>query len=104
MTVRGIDHAGITVRSVQSALGFYRDLLGLRVTDQGESDGPELEAITGLTGIRMRYAELDLGGAQLLEIVEFVSPPARRWRSGPATPGRPIWPCASTTSTRCASG
>ena len=41
MTVRGIDHAGITVASVEAALGFYCDLLGLRVTDQGEDEeGP----------------------------------------------------------------
>jgi len=32
MTVRGIDHAGITVASVAAALGFYRDLLGLAVS------------------------------------------------------------------------
>ena len=71
MTVRGIDHAGITVASLQAALGFYRDLLGLRVTGQGEDEGPELDAITGLSGVRMRYAELDLGGGQLLELIEF---------------------------------
>jgi lactoylglutathione lyase len=87
MTVRGIDHAGITVRSVQSALGFYRDLLGLRVTDEGESDGPELGAITGLTGIRMRYAELDLGAGQLLEILEFVTPAGTPLAQRPCDPG-----------------
>ena len=99
MTVRGIDHAGMTVASLHSALGFYRDLLGLRVTGQGEDDGPELDAITGLSDVRMRYAELDLGGGQLLELVEMSRPPGRRWRSGPATPGRPTWPCGWTTST-----
>ena len=74
MTVRGIDHAGITVASVEAALGFYRDLLGLRVTDQGEDEGPELDTIVGLKGARMRYAELDLGGGQLLEIIEYLAP------------------------------
>jgi catechol 2,3-dioxygenase-like lactoylglutathione lyase family enzyme len=73
MTVRGIDHAGITVASVATALGFYRDLLGLRVTDEGEDGGPELDAITGMSGLRIRYAELDLGGGQLLEVIEYVS-------------------------------
>ena len=61
--------------SLQAALRFYRDLLGLRVTDEGEDSGPELDAITGLSGVRMRYAELDLGGGQLLELIEF-DPPA----------------------------
>jgi len=28
---------------VADALGFYRDLLGLTVTDEGEDSGPDLE-------------------------------------------------------------
>jgi catechol 2,3-dioxygenase-like lactoylglutathione lyase family enzyme len=87
MTVRGIDHAGITVASLQSALGFYRDLLGLRLTDQGEDEGPELDAITGLSGTRMRYAELDLGGGQLLELVEMVAPAGTPFAQRPCDPG-----------------
>lgn len=74
MTVRGIDHAGITVASLEASLGFYRDLLGLRVIGEGEDSGPELDAITGLSGLRMRYAELDLGAGQLLEVIEFQPP------------------------------
>lgn len=74
MTVRGIDHVGITVGSIEAALGFYRDLLGLRVTDAGEDEGPELDAIVGLTGVRMHYAELDLGAGQLLEVIEYLAP------------------------------
>ena len=73
MTVSGIDHVGVTVASIKAALVFYRDLLGLRVTDEGEDSGPELDAITGMSGVRIRYAELDLGGGQLLEVIEYVS-------------------------------
>ena len=40
MTVLGIDHAGITVASIEAALGFYRDLLGLPVTGEGEDWAP----------------------------------------------------------------
>jgi catechol 2,3-dioxygenase-like lactoylglutathione lyase family enzyme len=87
MTVRGIDHAGITVASLQSALAFYRDLLGLAVTGQGEDEGPELDAITGLSGLRMLYAELDLGGGQLLELVEVVTPAGRPLAQRPCDPG-----------------
>jgi catechol 2,3-dioxygenase-like lactoylglutathione lyase family enzyme len=45
VSVLGIDHAGITVASIKAALVFYRDLLGLTVTDEGEDAGPELDAI-----------------------------------------------------------
>jgi catechol 2,3-dioxygenase-like lactoylglutathione lyase family enzyme len=87
MTVRGIDHAGITVASVEAALGFYRDLLGLRVADEGEGGGPELDAITGLSGVRIRYAELDLGGGQLLEVIEYRPPQGSQLTQRPCDPG-----------------
>jgi catechol 2,3-dioxygenase-like lactoylglutathione lyase family enzyme len=87
MTVGGIDHAGMTVASLHSALGFYRDLLGLRVTGQGEDEGPELDAITGLSDVRMRYAELDLGGGQLLELVEMIAPAGTPLAQRPCDPG-----------------
>ena len=78
MTVRDIDHAGIAVASLEAALHFYGDLLGLRVTDQGEDGGPELDGITGLSGVRIRYAELDLGAGQLLEVIETIAPTGTR--------------------------
>ena len=99
VTVRGIDHAGITVASLEAALRFYRDLLGLRVTGEGEDSGPELDAITGLSGVRMRYAELDLGGGQLLEVIEYTPPAGAGSSRGRATRARRTSPCESTTWT-----
>jgi catechol 2,3-dioxygenase-like lactoylglutathione lyase family enzyme len=87
VTVRGIDHAGVTVASLEAALHFYRDLLGLRVTDQGEDGGPELDAMTGLSGVRIRYAELDLGAGQLLEVIEAIEPAGTRLEQRPVDPG-----------------
>jgi lactoylglutathione lyase len=87
MSVRGIDHAGISVESLEATLHFYRDLLGLRVTDEGEDAGPELDAITGLSGVRMRYAELDLGAGQLLEVIEYRAPQGTRLEQGQPDPG-----------------
>jgi lactoylglutathione lyase len=87
VSVRGIDHAGITVASLEAALHFYRDLIGLRVTDEGEDAGPELDAITGLSGVRMRYAELDLGAGQLLEVIEFTPPDGGRLVQSPRDAG-----------------
>lgn len=87
MTVGGIDHAGITVASIEAALGFYRDLLGLRVTDEGEDEGPEVSAIVGLNGVRMRYAELDLGAGRLLEVIEYLAPEGAPLAQRPCDPG-----------------
>jgi lactoylglutathione lyase len=87
VSVHGIDHAGITVASVEAALGFYRDLLGLRVIDEGAEEGHELDAIVGLTGVRMLYAELDLGGGQVLEITQYLTPPGAQLAQRPCDPG-----------------
>jgi glyoxylase I family protein len=87
MTVCGIDHVGLTVGSLKAALHFYRDLLGLTVTDEGEDSGPELDAITGLTGVRIGYAELELGEGRLLELIEFHPPREMRLGQSPRNPG-----------------
>jgi catechol 2,3-dioxygenase-like lactoylglutathione lyase family enzyme len=87
VSVQGIDHAGITVASVEAALRFYRDLLGLRVIDEGQDEGPELDAIVGLSGVRMRYAELDLGGGQMLEVIQYLVPEGASLAQRPCDPG-----------------
>jgi catechol 2,3-dioxygenase-like lactoylglutathione lyase family enzyme len=87
VTVRGIDHAGIAVASLEAALHFYRDLLGLGVTDQGEDGGPELDAITGQSGVRIRYAELDLGAGQVLEVIEAITPAGMQLTQQPSAAG-----------------
>ena len=53
MTVHGIDHVGITVGSVEAALGFYRDLLGATVSYQFPADGEP------------GYVALELGASHL---------------------------------------
>ena len=80
-------HVNVNCSDLEQSLGFYRDLLGLRVTDEGEDSGPELDAITGLSGVRIRYAELDLGAGQLLEVIEFHPPEGRRLAQDPRGAG-----------------
>jgi glyoxylase I family protein len=63
-------HVGLQVEDIDRSLAFYRDLLGLRVTDEGEGGGPDTDELTGVQGLRFRFAELDLGAGQLLELIE----------------------------------
>jgi catechol 2,3-dioxygenase-like lactoylglutathione lyase family enzyme len=72
--IRGFHHASRTVKDMEASLAFYRDLLGLRLLGSGETTSPELEEIIGLGPIRLRWAELDLGGGQFLELFEYLSP------------------------------
>ena len=87
---------GVTVRDLDRSLRFYGDLLGLPVRARGEDDGPQLAAITGLDGARVRFADLDAGGGRLVELLQYLSPvaapaPARRTRPAAGT-WRSRWP------------
>ncbi len=66
--VHGIHHVGITVGDLDRSLIFYRDLLQMRVI------GISVEAvgeIVGNPGASARIADLDAGGGQLLELIDY---------------------------------
>lgn len=71
VAITGIDHVGITVRSLDASLAFYRDLLGLRVIEiSGEEDASK---IVGIPGTRIRVADLDTGDGRVFELLEYVA-------------------------------
>jgi len=69
-----LDHVSVTCADLDRSISFYRDVLGLAFLGRGESDGEDMSQITGLPGVRLLWAELDLGGGQLLELLEYTSP------------------------------
>jgi catechol 2,3-dioxygenase-like lactoylglutathione lyase family enzyme len=86
MTFR-IDHVSVTTGSLDRSIAFYRDVLGLPFKDRGEASQPELSTLTGLEDVRVRWAEFDLGGDQLLEVLEYVSPLGDPVEPRPNRPG-----------------
>jgi catechol 2,3-dioxygenase-like lactoylglutathione lyase family enzyme len=74
MTEIRLDHVSVTCADLDRSISFYRDVLGLAFLGRGESDGKDLSQITGLPDVRLRWAELDLGGGQLLELLQYTSP------------------------------
>ena|SRR5919108_212889 len=85
--VAGLHHVAVTASDLDRSIHFYRDLLGLPLLAQGESDGPEMSAITGLEDVRLRWAEFDLGDDQLLELLEYISPRGKRLVQRTCDPG-----------------
>jgi catechol 2,3-dioxygenase-like lactoylglutathione lyase family enzyme len=67
--VRRFHHFGITVAKLERSLGFYRDLLGMKVL--GISDEEDVSAIVAIAGARMRAADVDAGNGQVLELLEY---------------------------------
>ena len=72
MKVLGIDHVSVTTADIAKSLAFYHDLLGIPVRAVGELSGDEVEQITGVGGARLLTADLDLGGGQVLELIEYI--------------------------------
>jgi catechol 2,3-dioxygenase-like lactoylglutathione lyase family enzyme len=72
MSAPRLQHVGIVVNDMEECLGFYRDLLGLRVLDAGVAEGEDVQTLLASPGLRLAYAELDLGRGQVLELLEVL--------------------------------
>ncbi len=76
MSVLGLDHAGFTVASLDRSLAFYEGLLGLSVAAISVLDSPEIEAVVGHPGARLRIADLTLPAGGVLELIQYEQPQA----------------------------
>jgi catechol 2,3-dioxygenase-like lactoylglutathione lyase family enzyme len=78
MTVTRIDHVGITVSDLDRALGFYRDLLGLRVVADNTISEPAVSELLGLDSVELRIVDLDSGDGRIVELIQYVRPTGKR--------------------------
>jgi len=75
----GIDHTAMTVRSTESSMKFYRDLLGLTVAGGTVNMGAEQQRLDSLPGARARVTGLaPTMGPPGLEFLEYELPMAGR--------------------------
>jgi len=74
-----VAHIGITVKDMERALAFYRDLLGLEVLGEVTIAGEEADRLTRIKGTTLRAVYLrsgkDVTGPPL-ELLHFVEPAA----------------------------
>jgi catechol 2,3-dioxygenase-like lactoylglutathione lyase family enzyme len=68
------DHVGLAVANLERALGFYRDLVGLKLLDSGAESDVRYAEMLGVSRVRFAWAELDLGGGHVLELLRFDEP------------------------------
>jgi catechol 2,3-dioxygenase-like lactoylglutathione lyase family enzyme len=75
----GIDHTAITVRSTESSVKFYRDLLGMTVAGGTVNMGTEQEHLDSLPRARARVTGLaPMMGPPSVEFLEYELPTAGR--------------------------
>jgi len=85
--VGGIHHVGLTTADLDRARWFFGEVLGLPLLDEGIDASPAIDRIVGMTGVRLRYAEYDLGAGQILEVLQYVSPAGVPLRQDVNDPG-----------------
>jgi catechol 2,3-dioxygenase-like lactoylglutathione lyase family enzyme len=77
MTVERMDHVGIVVEDLAAAIDFFLEL-GLEQQGRFSVDGPWVDRIVGLEGVRNDAAMLQTpDGHGRLELIQFHSPPAQ---------------------------
>ena len=87
MTAPRLDHTSVTTADLERSIAFYRDVVGLPFLERGEGAEPELSDLVGLPDVKIRWAELDLGGGLRLELLEYVSPEGEPLELLPNRPG-----------------
>ena len=69
---------GVTVSNLDSSLGFYQDLLNMRLERTYEVAGEGLEEATGLVGAHMKVAVLRSSDGYLLKLMQYLSPEGKK--------------------------
>ena len=73
-----MDHVGVSVKDIEKAIVFYRDVLGMEKSLDREFDAP-LAQITGLEGARARIVHMRLGDS-VVELFDYQHPKGREPR------------------------
>jgi catechol 2,3-dioxygenase-like lactoylglutathione lyase family enzyme len=87
MTSSRLDHVSVTVAELDRSLAFYQGLLQISVLGRGEDDGPPIPTPKGVIHSRFRFADLDLGGGQILELLQYLHPKRRPLHPTAFAPG-----------------
>lgn len=73
-TIKAIDHVGLSTADIARSIHFYRDLLGMELTEQEEvENNPLYDHIFALKNVKAKSAMLRLGTMQI-ELFEFERP------------------------------
>ncbi len=70
----GIDHSAIVVANTERSLGFYRDLLGLRVAGESHNFGEEQAHLNNVEGADLHITGLRSPAGPGIEFLEYLAP------------------------------
>jgi glyoxylase I family protein len=73
------DHVGVSVRDMERAIAFYRDVIGMEVVFDREFAEP-MARLTGLAGAQARVVHMKLGDS-VVELFDYRHPQGREPRA-----------------------
>ena len=85
--VTALDHVSVTSGDLDRSIAFYGDLLGLTVRASGDARGAGDFEVTGFTDATVRWADIELSGGQVLELIEYIDPRGTPSRPAANDPG-----------------
>jgi len=75
------DHAAISVKNMEQAIAFYRDVIGAEKVFDREFDAP-MARLIGVEGTRVRIVHMQLGDS-VIELFDYRYPKGREPRPDP---------------------
>lgn len=85
---RRLHHVGRVVADLDRSVAFYSGPVGLGLLASGRESDPRYAEMLGVERVAFRWAELDLGDGQVLELLQFELPVAPSPPAGDGvTPG-----------------
>ncbi len=86
--IKAVRHTGLVVADLEQALHFWCDVLGFTVAKKMEESGPHIDAMMGLSDVRLTTAKLAAPDGNLVELLHFHSHPDRSaWQGMPFSTG-----------------
>ena len=76
--IQRIDHVNLVVADMPAMIGFYRDVLGLRLTKQATIMGEWIDAVTGLPQVEADVAFLQAASGPAIELIHYRTPGGSR--------------------------
>jgi catechol 2,3-dioxygenase-like lactoylglutathione lyase family enzyme len=73
-----MDHVALSVRDMERAIAFYRDVIGMEKVFDREFDKP-MARLIGIDGTRVRIVHMRMGDA-IVELFDYHYPPGREPR------------------------
>jgi len=71
--IKNVRHTAVIVTDMEKALGFYRDLLGLKVVLDKQQEGELFARLLALESVKMRVVMLEAPDGYMVELFEFPS-------------------------------